>query len=65
MSGHIIEDVEVIHETQDAILVKSENLDEDTWIPQSQVQAESEVWKNGQKGDLVVSEWFARKKGWD
>lgn len=34
------------------------------WIPQSCIHDDSEVWKKGQRGDLVIMEWFAEKKGW-
>ena len=31
------------------------------WVPQSAVHADSEVYKSGQSGDLVVVAWFAEK----
>ena len=34
------------------------------WIPQSQVHADSEVWMNGQSGELVVTGYWAEKKRW-
>lgn len=33
------------------------------WVPQSQIHDDSEVWKPGQTGRLVVNEWWAEKKG--
>lgn len=33
------------------------------WVPQSQVDDDSEVWKAGQTGTLVVSEWWANERG--
>jgi len=33
------------------------------WIPQSQVDDDSELWENGQEGTLVLSEWIAKEKG--
>jgi hypothetical protein len=33
------------------------------WMPVSQVDDDSEVWKPGQEGQLVVSEWIAIEKG--
>lgn len=33
------------------------------WIPQSQVDDDSEIWQNGQEGTLVISEWIAKEKG--
>ena len=60
----ILSDVEVIQQTDSAILVEAGILDDDVWVPNSQVDDESEVHKMGDSGDLVVSDWFARKKGW-
>ena len=47
-----------------AILVDAVELDEPVWVPQSQIEAESEIWKRGDEGDLVVTEWIAGEKGW-
>lgn len=33
------------------------------WMPVSQIDDDSEVWKPGQRGKLVVSEWIAIQKG--
>lgn len=33
------------------------------WIPKSQIDDDSEVWKKDQDGKLVVSEWIAEQKG--
>jgi len=55
------DDVECIHETDDAILVVVEG--DEYWIPQSQIDDDSEVWKNGDEGTLVITEWIAEKKG--
>lgn len=33
------------------------------WIPQSQVTDDSEVWKPGDQGKLVITEWIAEQKG--
>jgi hypothetical protein len=33
------------------------------WIPQSTIHDDSEIWKEGDKGDLVLHEWFAIKEG--
>jgi hypothetical protein len=32
------------------------------WIPKSQIDDDSEVWKEGQDGTLVISEWIAMQK---
>lgn len=37
---------------------------EEHWIPQSQVTADSEVYGLGHEGELVVTGWLARRRGW-
>lgn len=32
------------------------------WIPQSQIHDDSEVWKPGDDGELVIPEWLAIEK---
>lgn len=59
-----IENCSVIASTEKAILVESDNLDEETWIPKSVIHDNSEVYKNNTTGNLIVSDWFAKKKGW-
>lgn len=57
-----VEDVVCSKETDKALLC---NIDDDlVWIPKSQVHDTSEVWKEGQTGDLVVKRWFAEQRGW-
>ena len=36
---------------------------EEVCVPQSTIDDNSEVWKPGQEGKLVISEWIALKKG--
>lgn len=55
------DDVFVKAETPKAILVEIEN--EEHWIPQSQVHADSEVWRVNDEGKLVVTRWWAEKEG--
>lgn len=33
------------------------------WIPKSQIHDDSEVYKKGTEGTLIVSEWIAIQKG--
>jgi hypothetical protein len=33
------------------------------WIPQSQIDDDSEVYQAGDEGELVVSQWIAEQKG--
>jgi hypothetical protein len=56
-----IEDARCIRATEKAILVEIDG--DQHWIPQSQVDADSEVWKEGDEGTLVVSDWIAEQKG--
>ncbi len=63
MSIYSIENCEVVKDTGKAILVESPELEEPLWVPQSQVHPDSEIWEEGQKGTLVISEWFAEKAG--
>lgn len=62
--SYLIEKAVIVASTDDAICVEAPEFDEDMWIPNSQVHEDSEVWKKGQEGDLVVTEWWADKKGW-
>lgn len=54
------EDVTAIAESELALQVVIAGLR--IWMPKSQIDDDSEVWKNGQQGTLVVSEWIAREK---
>jgi hypothetical protein len=58
--------VRVIKETPKAILVKFDGadiFDEPEWFPKSQIHDDSEVWREGQEGELIVTEWFAEQRG--
>jgi hypothetical protein len=33
------------------------------WIPQSQIHDDSEVWRAGDTGQLVLTRWIAEQKG--
>lgn len=35
------------------------------WLPKHFVDDDSEVYKNGDEGTLVVSDWIAEQKGWE
>lgn len=62
MSDVRIEDVVCKHATQKALLVEVDG--DEVWVPQSQITDDSEVWKEGDTGTLVVTEWIAEQKGW-
>ena len=60
--GVIFASVIATAETDKAILVEID--DEKHWVPKSQIHDDSEVWKKGQSGTLIVSQWYAEQKGW-
>jgi hypothetical protein len=37
--------------------------DDEYWIPQSQIDDDSEVWKKDDFGTLVITDWIAQQKG--
>ena len=53
--------VTVIKDTPLAILCEFED-GEEHWIPQSQVDADSECYGKGDEGKLVITKWFADKE---
>jgi len=55
------EDVTCHHETEKAIFVKIDG--QEYIIPKSQVSDDSEVYKEGTSGKLVITVWIAEKKG--
>ena len=58
-----IRDVQAIKETDAALLCAIEG--EEIWIPKSQINDDSEVYAEGGEGTLVITRWFAEKKGLD
>ena len=65
-----LDDVKCVAATPKAICVTGGDLDEivgdgeEVWIPQSQVDDDSEVCQKGDVGVLIVSDWIANEKGW-
>ena len=57
------EDVHAEHETEKALLCRFPDREDLVWIPKGQIDNDSEVYKHGHKGKLVVSEWIAVEKG--
>jgi hypothetical protein len=51
----------VLSETAKAILVDVEG--EEVWIPKSMIHDDSEVFRQGHTGTLIVSRWIAEQKG--
>jgi len=66
MATHKIEGAEIIEKSPSgkAILVQAPEFDTLQWIPLSAVHDDSEVYRAGDEGDLLLKEWFAEKKGW-
>ncbi len=60
--------VRCIKQTDKALLCKPLDQlpgdDEPFWVPQSQIHDDSEVYGQGDEGELVVTTWYATKEGW-
>lgn len=56
-----VAEVQCTKQTERAILCVIEG--EDVWVPQSLVHDDSEVYRQGDFGTLIVPKWFARKNG--
>lgn len=50
-----------VRETRDAVCVFFAG--RERWVPKSVIHDDSEVWKAGQSGKLVVLHWWADKNG--
>lgn len=55
-------EVEITKATDKALFAVPKD-DTGFWVPKSVVHDDSEVWKDGDKGDLVVKQWWAEKEG--
>ena len=66
MPGHSMGHAECTGETDKSIWVVIDDLDteEAVSVPKSQIHDDSEVWKRDQTGELVVTAWLARERGW-
>lgn len=63
--SYTMDDVKVIRQSDYAVLVLWE--DEAIWVPTSQIELDSEIDSDsdpGDMGDLVITAWLARKRGW-
>lgn len=56
------EKCKVLRETNAALLVRMDDGSE-VWFPKSQIHDDSEVYKAGTDGKLVVTAWIAEQKG--
>jgi len=62
-NGYDKSDGEIIRVSEKAILFRQED-GEEIWVPQSVIHDNSEVWKKGDVGILIVKEWWAKKQEW-
>jgi len=58
-----IPDVTCDYETPKAIHVRQSEVfgDKGEWVPKSVIHENSEVWKKGDKGELVLQSWWGEK----
>lgn len=56
-----VQDVKALRETEKALLVEIEG--EEFWLPKSQIDDDSEVYKEDTEGTLVIPMWLAEKMG--
>jgi len=56
-----IQNTKAVRETEKALLVEIEG--EEFWLPKSQIDDDSEVYKDGTEGTLVIPLWLAEKHG--
>ena len=53
------------HETDKALLVDIPEIDtEPQWVPHEHITDDSEVYKKGGEGKLIVTDWLADKRKW-
>ena len=64
MSSYTIEEAIVVNETPNGIWIQAPIFDSDEFIPQTQIHVDSEVYKSGTEGNLIISAWLARQRGW-
>lgn len=63
-----IADCKIVAKGNSAILVENDDFDAATWIPESQIDNDSELHMGedvGTEGTLVISRWIANQKGID
>jgi len=61
---YVLEDVRIVRETDKALLVAITDHDEE-WIPKSQIdEHRSTAHEPGDRGNLVISMWLAKKNEW-
>lgn len=63
MAIEIIEDTKCIKEAKSGKAILVDIHGDEHWIPNSVIHEDSEVYKSGTEGDLIVERWFAEKEG--
>jgi len=58
----VCDDANAIGESEKALLVEMDG--EEEWIPKDHIHDDSECYKKGTTGTLVVSQWLAQQRGW-
>lgn len=61
-----VDNCKVVAVGRHAILVENDEWDEPLWIPDTQIDDDSELYMQSKKGDegtLVISAWIAKQKG--
>ena len=61
---HEIAECKAVGSTPNGIWVRCGEWDKDEFVPQKQIDDESDVWKEGDEGTLVVNGWLADQRGW-
>lgn len=61
--GEDVGEVVILVATDKAILCRFDSGDRE-WVPRSQLNGDCDLEEAGDVGVLIVSCWFARKKGW-
>lgn len=74
-NGYGFDDVRAIKATMDkkgktkALLIHAENtgdehFSDDLWVPYSVLHSDSEVYREGDVGTLILKTWWVEKQGW-
>lgn len=63
--GVALENVTALRATEKALLcrIPDGNAKRELWVPLSMITDDSEVFKEGHEGQLVVKGWFAEREG--
>jgi hypothetical protein len=59
-----IEDCKAVGSTEMGIWVSCPDWDKEEFVPQSKIDDDSNLWKEGDEGALVVDGWLADQRKW-